>query len=164
MLRTVTLTLIGALALGASTLALANENTSMPLTDLARTNPLFAPSTLPFQAPPFDKIKDSDFQPAFEAGMKQQLAEVDKIANNPASPTFQNTLAALEKSGQLLTRVNQVFNVLTGANTDPELQKVQEMEAPRLAANQDAIYLNTRLFKRIQTIYKQRDTLKLDPE
>ncbi|MGA9853247.1 MAG: peptidyl-dipeptidase Dcp [Gammaproteobacteria bacterium] len=136
----------------------------MPPTDPAKTNPFFAPSTLPFQAPPFDKIKDSDFQPAFEAGMKQQLAEVNKIANNTAPPTFQNTLVALEKSGQLLTRVNQAFNVLTGANTDPELQKVQEMEAPMLAANQDAIYLNAKLFKRIQTIYKQRNTLKLDPE
>lgn len=164
MLRTVTFTLIGALAFGASTMTFASENTSMPPTDPAKTNPFFAPSTLPFQAPPFDKIKDSDFQPAFEAGMKQQLAEVNKIANNTAPPTFQNTLVALEKSGQLLTRVNQAFNVLTGANTDPELQKVQEMEAPMLAANQDAIYLNAKLFKRIQTIYKQRNTLKLDPE
>ncbi|MDE2195611.1 MAG: peptidyl-dipeptidase Dcp [Gammaproteobacteria bacterium] len=159
MLRIVTLTLVGALLLGASSLSAASESAAMN-----RTNPLLTPSALPFLAPPFDKIKDSDFQPALEAGMKRQLAEVEKIANNPAPPTFRNTLVALEKSGQMLTRVNQVFNVLTGANTDPELQKVQEQEAPKLAASQDAIYLNARLFKRIQTIYNERNKLKLDPE
>ena len=159
MLRIVTLTLVGALLLGASSLSAASESAAMN-----RTNPLLTPSALPFLAPPFDKIKDSDFQPALEAGMKRQLAEVEKIANNPAPPTFRNTLVALEKSGQMLTRVNQVFNVLTGANTDPELQKVQEQEAPKLAAHQDAIYLNARLFKRIQTIYNERNKLKLDPE
>ncbi|HVC37244.1 MAG TPA: dipeptidyl carboxypeptidase II, partial [Gammaproteobacteria bacterium] len=115
-----------------------------------QSNPLLTPSTLPFHAPPFDKIKDSDFQPAFEEGMQRQLAEVDKIANNPAPATFENTLVALEKSGELLTRVSQVFNGLTGANTDPTLQKVQEEVAPKLAASQDAIYLNDKLFKRIE--------------
>ncbi|HEX6549165.1 MAG TPA: peptidyl-dipeptidase Dcp [Gammaproteobacteria bacterium] len=129
-----------------------------------RTNPFMAPSTLPFQAPAFNKIKDSDFKPAIEAGMKLQLEEVEKIANNPAAPTFENTLAALEKSGQLLTRVSTVFNLLTGANTDPALQKIQGEVAPELAAHQDAIYLNTKLFKRIQAVYDQRDKLKLDPE
>src|SRR5438309_1597081 len=84
----------------------------------AQTNPFFAPSSLPFQAPVFDKIKDSDFEPAFEEGMKRQLAEIDKIANNPAPPAFENTLVALEKSGQLLARVSMVFNAVTGANTD----------------------------------------------
>lgn len=159
MLRTVTFTLAGTLMLGASSLSLASEPAVM-----SETNPLLTPSTLPFQAPPFDKIGDGDFQPAFAAGMRQQLEEVEKIADNPAPPTFENTLVALEKSGQLLTRVNQVFNVLSGANTDPELQKVQEEEAPKLAASQDAIYLNTKLFKRIQTIYNERVTLKLDTE
>ncbi|HVA55197.1 MAG TPA: peptidyl-dipeptidase Dcp [Gammaproteobacteria bacterium] len=130
----------------------------------AQDNPLLTPSTLPFHAPPFDKIKDSDFQPAFEAGIKQQLAEVDAIANNPAPASFENTLVALEKSGQLLTRVSQIFNGLTSANTDPTLQKVQEAMAPKLAASQDAIFLNDKLFKRIQKIYAERRTLKLDPE
>ncbi|HET7649103.1 MAG TPA: peptidyl-dipeptidase Dcp [Gammaproteobacteria bacterium] len=129
-----------------------------------RTNPFAKPSPLPFQTPEFNKIKDSDFKPAMEAGMKQQLEEVEKIANNPAPATFENTLVALEKSGQLLTRVSTVFNLLTGANTDPELQKIQEQEAPKLAAHQDAIYLNAKLFKRIQAVYDQRDKLKLDPE
>lgn len=131
---------------------------------LTADNPLLKASTLPLQAPPFDKIKDAHFKPAMEEGMKQRLAEVQKIADNPEAPTFENTLAALEKSGQLLTRVNYVFNVLTGANTNPTLQKVQEDEASKLAANQDAVYLNSKLFKRIEALYKQRENLKLDPE
>ena len=76
-------------------------------------NPFFKQSTLPFQAPQFDKIKDSDYQPAIEEGMKQQLEEIQKIADNPEAPTFENTMVALEKSGQLLTRVQLVFNAIT---------------------------------------------------
>jgi peptidyl-dipeptidase Dcp len=129
-----------------------------------RENPLLTRSTLPFQAPRFDRIRDADYQPALEAGMKEQLAEVQRIADNPAAPTFDNTLAALERSGQLLARVNMVFNAVTGANTDDTLQKVQEAEAPKLSATHDAIYLNDKLFKRIQTLYDQRDRLHLDPE
>jgi len=128
------------------------------------TNPFYKKSTLPFQAPPFDKIRDSDYKPAIEEGMTQQLAEIKKIANNPAPPTFENTLAALEKSGRLLNRVTLVFNAVTNANTDSVLQKVQEEEAPRLAAHHDAIFLNTELFKRVKSIYDNRDKLKLDPE
>jgi peptidyl-dipeptidase Dcp len=127
-------------------------------------NPFFAASTLPLQAPAFDKIKNTDFKPAIEEGMKQQQAEIQKIADNPGAPTFDNTLVEMEKSGQLLTRVNRVFSLLTGANTNPGLQQVQQEEAPKLAANDDAIYLNTKLFKRIQAIYNQRAQLKLDPE
>jgi len=127
-------------------------------------NPFFAASTLPFQAPPFDKVKESDYQPALEEGMKQQLAEIEKIADNPEAPSFENTYVALEKSGALLTRVNRAFDAVTGANTTDALQKVQEEEAPKLAAHQDAIYLNDKLFKRYETVYQQRDTLKLDPE
>ena len=128
------------------------------------SNPFFTASTLPYQAPPFDKIKDGDYEPAIDEGMKQQMAEVDTIANNPAPPTFENTYVALEKSGVLLNRVMAVFNGITGANTDDALQKVQEDEAPKLAAHQDAIHLNDKLFQRIQTVYDQRDSLKLDPE
>jgi peptidyl-dipeptidase Dcp len=127
-------------------------------------NPFYAPSTLPFHAPPFDKIKDSDYQPAIEAGMAQQIKEAEAIANDPAPPTFENTLVALEKSGRLLDRVMSVFSAVTGANTDPELQKVQAIEAPKLAATQDAIYLNPKLFARIKAVYDQRATLHLDPE
>ena len=128
------------------------------------SNPFFTASTLPYQAPPFDKIKDADYQPAIEEGMKQQMAEVDKIANNPDAPTFDNTYVALEKSGELLNRVMIVFNGVAAANTNDTLQKVQEDEAPKLAAHQDAITLNDKLFQRIQAVYDQRDSLKLDPE
>ena len=144
--------------------AAAAAQTSPAGVDFGPSNPFYAPSTLPFQAPPFDKIKDSDYQPAIDAGMAQQIEEVEAIANNPAPPTFENTLVALERSGQLLDRVSTVFNCVTGANTDDDLQKVQEYEAPRLAAHQDAIYLNSKLFARVKAIYEKRASLDLDPE
>lgn len=127
-------------------------------------NPFLNESSLPYHAPPFDRIKDADFNPALEEGMKVQQQEIENIANNAAEPTFENTLVAMEKSGQLLTRVNNVFSLLTGANTNPTLQKIQEAVAPKLAANQDAIYLNSKLFKRIVTIYNSRSKLNLDTE
>jgi peptidyl-dipeptidase Dcp len=128
------------------------------------SNPFYAPSTLPLQAPPFDKIRDSDYQPAIEAGMAQQQEEVRAIAENPDLPTFENTLVALEKSGQLFNRVNLVLNAVTGANLSPELEKVQEIEAPKLAAHRDAIFLDPKLFHRVETIYNERESLRLDPE
>lgn len=129
-------------------------------------NPFLKASTLHLQAPAFDKIKDADFKPALEEGMKQQLAEIQKIADNTEKPTFENTLVALEKSGQTYSRVNNVFNLLTGANTTPELQKVQEEIAPKQAAAQDAIYLNSKLFARVEAIHhtSEHGDLKLDPE
>jgi peptidyl-dipeptidase Dcp len=128
------------------------------------SNPFYAPSTLPFHAPPFDKIKDADYQPAIEAGMAEQINEIKEIAENPAAPTFENTLIALERSGQLLQRALAAFGAVTGANTNPALQKVQADEAPKLAAHQDAIYLNTKLFARVAAVYRQRESLKLDAE
>ena len=141
-----------------------NRPAAMAKAPAASTNPLMHPSTLPFHAPAFDKIKNGDFKPAIDAGMKQQLAQVDAIADNPNPPTFQNTLVAMEKSGRLLNRAMMVFNLLTSADTNPALQKVQEEEAPRLAAHEDAIFLNKKLFARVKAIYQQRDKLKLDPE
>ena len=132
--------------------------------NVAHTNPFFAKSPLPFQAPQFNLIQDSDYKPAFEEGMKQQLLETQKIADNPEIPTFENTLVALEKSGQLLTRVKLVFNAVTSANTDSVLQKLQEEMAPRLAAHHDAIFLNSKLFERIKSIYQRRKQLKLGNE
>ena len=129
-----------------------------------RTNPFFTASKLPFQAPPFDKIKDGDFQPAIEEGMNQEIDEINKIAENTADPTFENTIVEMEKSGQLLTRVQLVFNALTSANTDSVLQKVKEEEAPKLAAHYDEIYLNSKLFSRVKTVYEQKDKLNLDHE
>jgi peptidyl-dipeptidase Dcp len=128
------------------------------------SNPFYAESTLPFHAPPFDKIKDSDYQPAIEAGMAQQRDEMKGIAENPAPPTFENTIVAMEKTGRLFDRAMSAFGAVTGANLNPELQKVQEIEAPKLAAHADAIFLDPKLFQRVKTIYEQRDSLKLDPE
>jgi peptidyl-dipeptidase Dcp len=133
-------------------------------TEFGPQNPFYVPSTLPFQAPPFDKIKDSDYQPAIEAGMAQQKKEMEEIANNPDPPTFQNTLVAMEKSGQLLHRASAAFFSVSAANTNPDLQKVRSAIAPQLAAHSDAIHLNPKLFQRAQTIYNQRASLKLDPE
>ncbi|MGB6745590.1 MAG: M3 family metallopeptidase [Terracidiphilus sp.] len=150
------------LALAAIALAACTARAQTP--DFGPSNPFYAPSTLPFQAPPFDKIKDSDFQPAIDAGLAQQLQETGAIANNPAPPTFDNTLVALEKSGQLVNRVMLVFNCVTSANTDDDLEKTQAYEAPRLAANNDAIFLNSKLFARVKAIYDRRASLHLDPE
>jgi peptidyl-dipeptidase Dcp len=127
-------------------------------------NPFYAESTLPYHAPPLDRIKDTDYQPALEAGMGEQLKEIDAIANDPQPPTFENTLVALEKSGQLYNRVQYVFQGITQANSSPELERVQEIEAPKFAAQEDAIYLNDKLFQRVSAVYKNRDKLKLDPE
>ena len=127
-------------------------------------NPFYKASELAFQAPAFDKIKNGDFKPALEEGMKQQMDEIQKIADQTDAPSFENTILAIEKSGQLLSRTSMVFNLLTGANTNPELQKVKEEEAPKLTANTDAIYLNTKLFNRVETLYKKKDQLKLDAE
>src|SRR5271170_3380227 len=128
------------------------------------SNPFYAPSTLPFHAPPFDKIKDTDYQPAIEAGMAQQLEEIRAIADNPAPPTFENTLVTMEKTGELFHLATAAFDGVTGANTNPTLQKAEEGLAPQLAAHSDAIYLNSRLFARVQAVYNQRESLNLDPE
>ena len=126
------------------------------------TNPFFTESTLPFHAPPFDTIHDSDYQPAIEEGMKEHLAEIEKIADDPAPPNFGNTIEAMEKSGRLLSRVQRVFGSMTQANTNPTLQKIQKEEAPKLAEHRDAIYLNPKLFARVKAVYGQR--AGLNPE
>ena len=133
-------------------------------TNFSPSNPFFSENKLPYQAPQFDKIKNSDFKPSIEEGMRVQLLEIEKIANNPKPPTFENTLAAMEKSGRLLDRVSKVFVLLTGANTNPALQKITGEIASKQAAHRDAIYLNTQLFKRIETLYNTRSKLKLDAE
>lgn len=127
-------------------------------------NPLLVASTLPYGAPAFDKIKDGDYQPAIEEGMKQHLVEIQAIADQADAPTFDNTLVAMEKSGVLLHNAMNVFGAVAGANTNDTLQKVEETIAPRLAEHQDAIYLNDKLFQRVQSLYDQRATLNLDPE
>ncbi len=126
--------------------------------------PFYSPSHLPFQAPPFDRIKDSDYRPAIEAGMARQRAEIAAIAGNSVPPTFENTLLAMEKSGFLLDRAEAAFGAVSEANTNPALQAVKAVLAPKLAAHHDAIYLDEKLFARIASIYERRDSLKLDPE
>jgi peptidyl-dipeptidase Dcp len=153
---------IGVLAITLALTSSARAQTPAPA--FGASNPFYAPSTLPFQAPPFDRIKDSDYQPALDAGIAEKMREIDAIANNPTPPNFANTYLALEKSGQLLERVRQAFSAMTSANTDPELQKVQEIEAPKLSALKDAKALNPKLFARVQTIYKQLDVTALDAE
>jgi peptidyl-dipeptidase Dcp len=128
------------------------------------SNPFYAPSTLPFRAPSFDKIKDEDYQPAIEAGMAEELSEIQAIADSPTAPTFENTLVAMEKTGRLFQRAMAAFRGVTGANTNPVLQKVRTEEAPKLAAHHDAIYLNAKLFARVAAVYQQSAALKLDPE
>lgn len=128
------------------------------------SNPFAKESTLPFQTPDFKKIHNSDFAPAFDEGIKQQLAEIDSIANNTAAPTFENTFVAMEKAGALLKRARMVFSLLTGANTNDELQKLDEKYAPKFTALGDEIFLNSKLFKRVETLYNDRDKLNLDPE
>ena len=132
--------------------------------DFGPENPFYSASSLPFQAPPYNKIKDTDYQPAIEAGMADQLKEIKAIADNPAPPTFQNTFIPMEKSGELLERSTAVFFCVSSANTNPTLQKTRAAIAPKLAAHNDAIYLDDKLFQRVKAIYDQRQSLKLDPE
>lgn len=144
--------------------ALALTLGSATAADFGPANSFYTPSTLPFHAPPFDRIKDEDYQPAIEAGMAQGLVEIGRIADNSAPPTFDNTFVAMEKSGQLLNRAYHAFNGVSQSNTNPTLQNAKTALAPQLAAYEDAIHLNKKLFERIAAIYGRRDSLKLDPE
>jgi peptidyl-dipeptidase Dcp len=127
-------------------------------------NPFYTESPLPYEYPPFDKIKNEHYTPAFERGMADQLQEVAVIANNPEKPTFTNTIVALERSGQLLARVNTVFSALSSAHTNDAMQEIESAMAPKLAAHNDAILLDGKLFDRVQSLYDRRDALDLDPE
>jgi peptidyl-dipeptidase Dcp len=142
----------------------AAEKAASPASTSMSDNPLFTESTLPYHAPPFDKIKDEHFAPAYEKGMAEELKEAEAIAANKDKPTFENTILAMERSGELLGRVDRVFSNLAGANTNPAIQKVEKEMAPKEAAHRDAIFLNSALFARIQSLYDGRDKLGLDPE
>jgi peptidyl-dipeptidase Dcp len=130
----------------------------------ARTNPFAVPSNLPFQAPRFDIIRDEDYQPGFEQGMAEQAAEIARIADNPAAPTFDNTVVAMERSGRMLQRVQAAFGAVNQADTNPARQAVQKAEAPKLSAHNDAIYLNPRLFARVHTLFARQASLGLNAE
>ena len=127
-------------------------------------NPLLHPSTLPDQAPPFNQITDSDYLPALRQGMAEEVKKIDAIATNPEPPTFDNTLVAMEHSGEMLARVSNIFMGVNQADTNPERQKILETVMPELAAHQDAINLNAQLFARIKALYDKRDRLNLDPQ
>jgi peptidyl-dipeptidase Dcp len=134
----------------------------VPRAAASPSNPLLTRSALPFQAPPFDKIHDGDYAPAIEEGMRRQIAEVAAIADEAAPPDFANTILPLERSGELLTRAAKVFLNITQTDTNDTLQKIKADLAPKLAAHQDAILLNPKLFARVQAVYDTRDAL--DPE
>ncbi|MDQ1815394.1 M3 family metallopeptidase [Massilia sp. CCM 9210] len=152
----------------AASLALVNVAAiaapAAPATALVATNPFAKLSTLPFHYPAFDKIKDEHFLPAYAAGMSDHLREVDTIANNRKAPTFDNTVVALERSGQLLTRVATTFSALQGANTNDTLDAIDREMSPKLAAHNDAVFLNAKLYQRVKTLYDKRAKLGLDAE
>jgi len=152
----------------AATPSIAAPQDGVPLTHTGpiamADNPFQLPSTLPYRLPPFDKIKDSDYEPAFEAGMREQLHEVAAIVHDPRPADFDNTVVALERSGQLLERVNIVFSNLNAANTDPQMERIDTEITPRLTAHEDAIMLDPALFARVDLLYQRRASLKLDPE
>ncbi len=125
-------------------------------------NPLLQPSTLPYHAPPFDKIQDSDYAPAIEAAIRAHASEIEAIARDPASATFDNTIVAMEKSGAMLVSVVQIFENITQSNTDPALDSIKETIDPLLQAHDDSIHLNPLLFARVKKVYEARAQAGLD--
>ena len=146
--------LIAGLALGAGQVMIhaQQKKTTVAKQKTMADNPFFHKSSLQYEAPEFDKIKDEHFKPAFDFGLKQHTQEIEKIANNPEKPTFENTIVAMEKSGEVLNRATIVFYNLTSSNTNPTLQKLEEEYAPIFASHSDNIYLNDKLYQRIKNI------------
>src|SRR5699024_1178411 len=130
----------------------------------AEENPLLAEWTAPFGVPPFDKIRTEHYLPAFERAMSLHDAEIDAIVSHNDEPTFENTMLAYDASGKLLARLSLVFGMVSAAETNDGLQAVQEQLMPKLAAHEDRIRMNDRLFGRIRTLYDTRRTLGLDAE
>jgi peptidyl-dipeptidase Dcp len=156
-----------AMALTATAVPLASQAAKAPApakSHKTAVNPFLAPSPLPLHYPQFDKINDTDFAPAFDRGMAEQLKEIDAIANNKAAPTFENTIVPLEKSGQTLRRALTVFGNLVGADTNDARNKLDTEYSPRFAAHNDAINLNPKLFARVETLYNKRQSLGLDAQ
>ena len=144
--------------------AATRKASTMSSATLPASNPFAKPSTLPFQTPDFSRIKDSDYLPALLAGMAQQKAEVTAIANQKAAPTFDNTVAAMERSGLLLERADLAFSAVNGANTNDVLQATDTKTSPLFAAHNDFIYLNAKLFQRFQYLHDHQAELNLNPE
>ena len=153
----------------AASLALIQPSFAAPLAPaagpaLAASNPFAKLSSLPFHYPAFDQIKDTHFLPAYAAGMREQLREIDAIANNVRPATFDNTIVAMERSGQLLSRVSTTFSNLQGANTNDQLDEIDRAMSPKLAAHHDTIFLNKKLFLRVKALVDKRARLGLDAE
>ena len=152
---------------GAGLAALVAAGTAQAATapEAKLQSPLLAPWSGPYGGvPPFEKVKVEDFQPALETAMAEALAEVDKLASDPAPPTFENTIVGLERSGRALDRVSNIFGIYSSTLSTPEFQKVEEAMAPRLAAFSDQITQNEKLFKRIAAVYDAREKGTLTPE
>ena len=131
---------------------------------LKEQNPFFTEYNTPFDVPPFDKIKEEHYLPAFKEGIKQEWSQIETIANSSEAPTLENTIEAMEGSGALLTRVDNVFYNLTEAHTNDELQDIAKEVAPLLSRHRDDIILNDKLFKRVKAVYEQKDGLNLTVE
>jgi len=152
---------------GAGLAALVAAGTASAVTapEAKLQSPLLAPWSGPYGGvPPFEKVKVEDFKPALETGMAEALAEIDKVANDPAPPTFENTIVGLERSGRALDRVSNIFGIYSSTMATPEFQKVEEEMAPKLAAFADQITQNEKLFKRIAAVYDAREKGSLTPE
>jgi peptidyl-dipeptidase Dcp len=153
-----------AAALGLATPLLAQSPSAETAAAPQPANPFFAPSSLSYQMPHFDRIRDEHYAPALERGMAEQRTEIDAIANHAEAPTFENTIVAMERSGELLNRTSAVFGNLVGAHTNDALNAVQREFAPKFAAHADATLLDAKLFARVDALFNQRTTLGLDAE
>lgn len=127
-------------------------------------NPLLTESKLPFGAPQFDKIRNEHYMPAFEQGIAEAKAEIDAIANNPEAPTFENTIEAMEYSGETLDRVSSIFYNLMEADVNEQMQQIAEEVAPMLNDYSMYVSLNEKLFERVKAVYEQRDSLALEKD
>lgn len=127
-------------------------------------NPFFTEYDTPYGVAPFDKIKTEHYLPAFNKGIEEQKAEIDKIVNSSEAPTFENTIVAMEYTGALLQKTSSVFGNLLSADTNDEMQEIAKEVYPRLSKHQDEIYLNNELFVRVKAVYDQKETLGLNSE
>lgn len=155
--------LLSAIGIGNTSIMNAQSNT-LKVTPELQNNPFFKKSSLQYFAPEFDKIKTEHFKPAFEYGLKIQEYEIQKIINNKKAPTFENTVLALETSGEILERARTTFYNLTGTMMTSELQKIQKEFAPIFSTHRDKIYLNKKLYDRIKKVYQQRAKLNAESQ
>lgn len=148
----------------------SKTETSQPTETVQQTqnveasNPFYQEYTTPYSIPPFEKIKIEHYKPALDRGISEQIADIDAIANNPEAPSFDNTIEAMEKSGNLLDKVTNTFYGLIGSMSTPEMQAISKEYSPKLSAMGDDIYLNEKLFQRVKSVYAQKDTLSLNTE